>query len=140
MFFSLLHLSGADDNILVACGMISQYNAKPGEEYGVKNVVAVVAKRLTIRGFIVLDRDMGAKYAEEHQKKMQKWIHEGTFKVKLSVTEGIDNAPDGLVGMLQGKNFGKAVLKIANLDEVSIMDRTCNGVVVTDQDSERIRG
>jgi NADPH-dependent curcumin reductase CurA len=36
----------------------------------------------------------------------------------MSVTDGIDNAPEGFVGMLQGKNFGKAVLKIAD-SEVS---------------------
>jgi NADPH-dependent curcumin reductase CurA len=33
----------------------------------------------------------------------------------MTVTEGIENAAEGLVGMLEGKNFGKAVLKIADL-------------------------
>ena len=36
---------------------------------------------------------------------------------KLSITKGIDNAVDGLLGMLKGDNFGKAVLTIAELDE-----------------------
>ena len=44
-------------------------------------------------------------------------VHEGTFIAKLSVTRGIDNAIDGLLGMLKGENFGKAVLTIAELDE-----------------------
>jgi len=35
--------------------------------------------------------------------------------VRLSVTEGIDHAAEGLVGMLKGENFGKAVLTIADL-------------------------
>jgi NADPH-dependent curcumin reductase CurA len=58
---------------------------------------------------------MGPKYTAEHQKNVQKWIKDGTFKAKLSVTEGIDNAAEGLVGMLKGDNFGKALLKIADL-------------------------
>ena len=60
---------------------------------------------------------MGPKHAKEHQKNVAKWISEGTFKAKQSITEGIDNAPTGLIGMLKGENFGKAVLKIADLDK-----------------------
>lgn len=102
---------------IIACGMISQYNAKPGEEYPIRNLMQVVAKRLTIRGFIVGDENMGPRHAKEHQEKLQKWLHEGTFKAKLSVTEGIDNAVDGFIGMLAGKNFGKAVLQIADIQK-----------------------
>jgi NADPH-dependent curcumin reductase CurA len=75
----------------------------------------VVGKRLTIRGFIVSDPDMGSKYYEEHQKNMQNWIKDGEIKVQMTVTDGIDCAAEGLVGMLKGENFGKAVLKIADL-------------------------
>jgi NADPH-dependent curcumin reductase CurA len=75
----------------------------------------VVGKGLTIRGFRVFDADMGGKYNEEHQKNMQKWIKDGEIKIKMAVTDGIDRAADGLVGMLKGENFGKAVLRIAEL-------------------------
>lgn len=70
---------------------------------------------MTIRGFIVFDKDMGPKYMEEHQKKLQRWIKDGEITVKSSITEGIDNAALGFVGMLKGENFGKAVLKVADL-------------------------
>ncbi|KAF6803587.1 zinc-binding dehydrogenase [Colletotrichum musicola] len=40
-------------------------------------------------------------------------IAKGELKVKVHVTESIDQAAEGFVGMLTGKNFGKAVLKIA---------------------------
>lgn len=75
----------------------------------------VVGKRLTIRGFLVFDPDMGPKYREEHRKNMQRWIKDGEIHVQMSVTEGIENSGKGLVGMLRGDNFGKAVLKIADL-------------------------
>lgn len=60
---------------------------------------------------------MGPKHHVEHQEKLQKWLAEGTFKAKLSVTEGIDNAIDGFLGMLKGDNFGKAVLQIADMSK-----------------------
>jgi hypothetical protein len=102
---------------IVACGMISQYNAKPNELYPITNLMQVVAKRLTMRGFIVGDANMGPKYWQEHQKKVQAWLADGTFKAKLSVVEGIDNAVEGFLGMLKGKNFGKTVLQIADLEK-----------------------
>ena len=94
---------------------MSQTSKKHEETYGIKNMPDVVRKRITIRGFIVSDKDMGPKYFAEQQKNMQKWIKDGEIKVKLSVTDGIDNSAEGLVGMLKGENFGKAVLKVADL-------------------------
>lgn len=102
---------------IVACGMISQYNAKPGEQYPIRNLMSVVGKRLTIRGFIVGDENMGPKHAKEHQEKLQKWLSDGSFKATISVTEGIDNVVEGFIGMLEGKNFGKAVLQITELEK-----------------------
>ncbi|KAH6664057.1 hypothetical protein B0J14DRAFT_251272 [Halenospora varia] len=101
---------------IIACGMVSQYNKKEGERYGVTNLMQIIAKRLTIRGFIVGDANMGPRYYEERNKNVAKWLHEGSFKATLSVTDGIDNGPEGFVGMLEGKNFGKAVLKIADVE------------------------
>jgi NADPH-dependent curcumin reductase CurA len=104
---------------IIACGMVSEYSTPETERHGIKNLMQIVAKRLTIRGFIVGDENMGPKYRKARDENIAKWLHEGTFKEKMSVTEGIDNAPEGFVGMLQGKNFGKAVLKIAD-SEVSV--------------------
>jgi len=95
--------------------MISQYNVKPGEAYGVSNLMQIVAKRITMRGFIVSDPDMGPLYAEDHQKNVQKWLHEGSFKASMHVTKGIDHAAEGLLELFSGANFGKAVLEISPL-------------------------
>lgn len=98
---------------IVACGMISQYNLAPEQNYGVKNLMQVVAKRLKMQGFIVSDPHMGPKYTADHQKNVQKWIHDGSFKAQQSVTSGIDNAAEGLLGLFHGTNFGKAVLEVS---------------------------
>lgn len=97
---------------IVACGMISQYNKKPGEEYGVKNLMLVVGKRITFRGFIVSDDDMAPVYGQEFRENVSKWLKDGSFIAKVHVTEGIENGPEGLIGIFHGKNFGKAVLKL----------------------------
>lgn len=92
--------------------MISYYNAKPDEMYLPKNLFYVVSKRIKMQGFIVGDPGFGPDYAKEHQENVQKWLHEGQFKVKEHITEGVENAPQGLLGIFKGENFGKAVLKV----------------------------
>lgn len=94
---------------VVVCGMISQYNTT--DFYPIRNLHNVLLKRLEIRGFIVGDANMGPVHAAEHQKNVQKWIKEGSFKALTHETDGIDNAVEGLLGIFHGKNKGKAVLK-----------------------------
>ena len=101
-----------DHGRIVACGMVSQYNIPEDEQYPLRNIFQVVSKRLTMRGFIIGDSDMGPKYAKEYQENMQKWIADGSIKTKTSVTNGIDHAAEGLIGMLEGKNFGKLLVKV----------------------------
>ena len=107
------HLEAALDAMknfgrVVVCGLISQYNSAP---YPIKNIHNVLVKRITMRGFIVGDPGMGDVYTKEHQARVQKWIKEGSFKVLIHETVGMDNAAEGLVGIFHGKNMGKAVLK-----------------------------
>jgi NADPH-dependent curcumin reductase CurA len=92
---------------IVACGMIADRTSK--DRYVMTGMTNIVTKRLTMRGFIVNDKNMGPVYAEEHAKNVSKHIKEGSFKVKLSITDGIDNGAEGFIGMLQGRNFGKSV-------------------------------
>ncbi|KAK3339629.1 hypothetical protein B0T25DRAFT_618055 [Lasiosphaeria hispida] len=97
---------------IIACGMITQYNRDPKDWDGVKNLLCLVDKRLVMRGFIVADPDFGAAYLKDHQTKMHQWLADGSIKAKLDVTEGLENATQGLLDLFTGKNFGKAVLKI----------------------------
>ncbi|OAA32957.1 NADP-dependent leukotriene B4 12-hydroxydehydrogenase [Moelleriella libera RCEF 2490] len=110
------HLDAALANMnvygrIVACGMISQYN-NTGDAYAVKNIGLIVPRQLTMQGFIVSSPDFGPAYYKEHQEKVQAWLADGSLRVKMSFTEGIDHAAEGLVGIFEGKNFGKAVLRI----------------------------
>ncbi|KAH7013788.1 hypothetical protein EDB80DRAFT_381536 [Ilyonectria destructans] len=111
------HLEAALANFNVGgrmpvCGMIDIYNTPYEEQKGTKGLIQLIAKQITMEGFLVGNPKFGRAYAKEHQENMQKWLAEGSVKAKLHVTEGIDNAAQGLVDMLVGKNFGKAILKV----------------------------
>jgi NADPH-dependent curcumin reductase CurA len=107
------HLAAAIDALnnfgrVVVCGFISEYNSEPNPP---PNFNKILYKRLTVRGFIVGDANMGPLHDKDHQERVQKYIKEGSFKAITHETVGIDNAAEGLIGLLAGKNYGKAVLK-----------------------------
>ncbi|KIW70934.1 hypothetical protein PV04_03162 [Phialophora macrospora] len=99
---------------IVVCGMISQYNKPAAEQYAVRGLTNIVSKRLKIEGFVVTDPEF-FKYREERDEKMIQWLKEGKMKSIEHVTEGIDNAADAFIAMLEGSTaVGKAVLKMAD--------------------------
>lgn len=102
---------------IVACGSISTYNnSSSTTPYGLKNYGAMVRKRLRWQGFIVFDPNI-IRWRQERDDNVAKWIADGSLKSVDHVTEGMDNAIDGFLGMLQGQNLGKSILKIADPDE-----------------------
>jgi NADPH-dependent curcumin reductase CurA len=113
------HLYAAIDALnpfgrIVACGMVSEYSVPLEDRFPIKNMMHFVAKRLLMQGFIVSDENFGPKYAADHEKNVSKWLKDGSFVAKMSSTKGIDNAAEGWLDMIQGRNFGKAVLEIAS--------------------------
>jgi NADPH-dependent curcumin reductase CurA len=97
--------------------MVSQYNLPQEKRYGVKNMMMLFLKRLTLSGFIVSDPHIISKYLGRFLFDMSKWIKSGEIKTKEHITDGIDNAVTGFLGMMKGENFGKAVLKVAALSD-----------------------
>ena len=85
-------------------------------KYGVKHLMMIFLKRLTMKGFIVSDPQILEKYAVEHATNMMKWIFEESITTKEAVTYGMENATEAFLGMYRGDNFGKAVLEIAKLE------------------------
>lgn len=97
---------------IAACGMISGYNDDdPAQRYGVKNLMNIIIKSVTIKGFIVMDEDMMC-YAAEHRKNVTEWLNDGSMKTALHETVGMKGAADACIGVLKGENFGKSILKI----------------------------
>ena len=116
-----LHLEAALDCLkpfgrIAACGMIDDYN-RIGEGFGVRNLLQVVGKRLSMRGFIVGD------FADRQQEAldiMMKWYHEGQLNARSTVHEGIGNATEALIGLFEGSNTGKMVVNLCSHEQHGI--------------------
>lgn len=93
---------------MAICGMISQYNdTEPSP--GPNNVIQIVGKQLQIRGFIVSTHaDMQPQFMAD----MANWISSGKLKFQETVMEGIEAAPDAFIGLFNGKNKGKMLVKL----------------------------
>lgn len=93
---------------LAECGMISGYNAielPPGPN----TIMEMVRRKLTMTGFIVSDHnDMQPQFLAD----MTEWIKDGKIKVTETVFDGIDNAANAFIGLFEGKNDGKMIVKL----------------------------
>ena len=99
------------------CGLISQYNATelpPGPDRLGLLMGQILVKRLKVQGFIIFD-DYGHRYDEFYQD-MSRWYSEGKIKYREQVVDGLEQAADAFAGMLEGKNFGKLVVRVGNDD------------------------
>ncbi len=74
----------------------------------------VLSRRLTIKGFIIFE-EYGDHFPE-FLKTMSKWVESGDVKTKESIAEGLNDAPNAFVRMLNGDNFGKTVVKVAEVN------------------------
>lgn len=93
---------------MVVCGLISDYNAE--EPYGMKMMRSVLVNRIRMQGIIVFD--WVSRYPEGI-RALSGLLAEGKIKYRESVLEGLEKAPQGLVDLLQGRNFGKQLVKLA---------------------------
>jgi NADPH-dependent curcumin reductase CurA len=92
---------------MIMCGMISEYNdaePRPGP-----SLVAAVRKRLRIQGFIVSDH---AALRPEYLAMAAPLVRSGALKYREDIIDGIDNAPAAFIGLLQGRNFGKLIIRL----------------------------
>ncbi|HSN21496.1 MAG TPA: NADP-dependent oxidoreductase [Usitatibacter sp.] len=93
---------------IVVCGLIAEYNAT--EPYGYRMLRSILVNRIRMQGMIVFDwkdrygealADLGARVAA------------GRLRYRESIVEGLENAPQGLISLLSGGNFGKQLVKLA---------------------------
>lgn len=97
------------------CGLIAQYNATelpPGPDRLPMLMRLLLSQRIRMQAFIIFD-NYGPHYPE-FLKVMTPWVAEGKVKVKEDQVDGLENAPTAFMGLLEGKNFGKLVVKIAD--------------------------
>ncbi|HLY57985.1 MAG TPA: NADP-dependent oxidoreductase [Stellaceae bacterium] len=96
------------------CGLIAQYNADSapeGPDFAPLLMRAVLTRRLRLQGFIITldypDR------IDEFVTAMTGWVEAGRVKALEDMVEGLENAPQALIGLLEGRNFGKVVVRVS---------------------------
>lgn len=95
------------------CGVISNYNADslpPGPDQLPKVLTTVLQKRIRLEGFIILDHY--ATRFEDFRRDMGAWLGAGKVKLREDVVDGLENAPAAFIGLLEGRNFGKLVVRV----------------------------
>ena len=108
---AVLPLLNAQARIPV-CGLISQYQREePDATHGLTLMRSILVKRLTLRGFIISEH-YGARFAE-FRAEMDAWLRSGRIRYREDVVHGLENAPQALLGLLEGRNFGKLVVQVA---------------------------
>jgi hypothetical protein len=94
---------------IVVCGQIAQYNAeKP--EIGPRLLWHLIVKQARAEGFLVFR--YASRYAEG-QKQLAEWLKAGKLKYREQFVDGIENTPRAFIGMLQGENTGKQLVRVA---------------------------
>ena len=93
------------------CGMISAYNNKGARSEGVTTLSNMIYNRVTMRGFVVYEFN---HLRDKFLADMRRWMQEGRMKYTETIMEGIENAPSALIGLLQGQNTGKMLVRLAD--------------------------
>ncbi|HTC50512.1 MAG TPA: NADP-dependent oxidoreductase [Steroidobacteraceae bacterium] len=95
------------------CGLIARYNDRelpPGPDRLGLLARTLLMKRIKMQGFIISD------YASRFQEfigPMSRWVADGAIKFREDIVEGLENAPTAFIGLLEGRNFGKLIVRIA---------------------------
>src|SRR5271167_24642 len=92
---------------MVMCGMVAEYNdvePRPGP-----NLTSAVRKRLKIQGFIVSDQ---WQRWGEYRAMAAPLVRSGALKYREDIVDGLDNAAAAFIGLLQGRNFGKLLIRL----------------------------
>ena len=112
VFDAVLPLLNARARVPV-CGMIADYNATelPAGPDRLRLLThTILTKRIKMQGFIIFD-DYGDRYGEFFTQ-MSAWVAEGKIKFREDIVDGLENAPQAFIGLLEGKNFGKLVVRV----------------------------
>jgi NADPH-dependent curcumin reductase CurA len=95
---------------IVICGAISQYNNTTPVK-GPANYLSLLVNRARMEGIVVFD---WADRYPEGAAQMAQWMKEGNFKTREDIVDGLENFPQTLLMLFEGRNFGKLILKVAD--------------------------
>ena len=96
------------------CGLIAQYHATgpaPGPNLLPATMREVLSKSLTLRGYI--NYEFAAEHYPAFLHTVGAAVANGSIRYREDITDGLENAPAAFIGLLKGRNFGKAMVRVA---------------------------
>jgi len=112
VLFAVLPLLNRNARIPL-CGLIAWYNLAKlpeGVDRTPQLLTTALKQRVKIQGFIIFDH---FRHLPAFRADMSAWLRDGRIKHREQVIEGLENAPRGLIGLLEGENFGKLVVRVS---------------------------
>ena len=100
---------------IALCGAISSYN-KEGQDVGPRLQSTMIKTSALMKGFTVGD------YAADFptaSADLGKWLSEGKLKYEETIVEGFENIPNAFLGLFEGTNLGKQLVKVADPDKTT---------------------
>ena len=95
------------------CGVIAHYNEDSlpaGPDRLPRAMATLLQKRIRMQGFIILDHY--ADRFEAFRRDMGEWVESGRVKLREDRVDGLEGAPAAFIGLLEGRNFGKLVVRV----------------------------
>jgi NADPH-dependent curcumin reductase CurA len=92
---------------IAICGQVSQYNLERAQP--TFHPAALIVVRAKMQGFLVTDY---VSRFDEAIPRLARWVLNGDIRYRETVTDGLENAPRAFIGMLNGENRGKALVRV----------------------------
>ncbi|WP_433626914.1 NADP-dependent oxidoreductase [Halomicrococcus sp. NG-SE-24] len=96
------------DARVAVCGQISLYNAEEMPT-GPRKLPKLIETRARVQGFLI--GDFAPRFGEA-TRKLGRWVSSGDVEYRETITEGLENAPDAFLGLFEGENIGKQLVKV----------------------------
>ena len=92
------------------CGYISEYDDARAASHGVRHLRSLLVNRVHLQAFIISEH---LDVWEEALADLASWVVAGKIKYHETIADGLENAPAAFIGLLEGRNLGKQLVKLA---------------------------
>lgn len=94
---------------VIVCGRIAVVDGAPEADIGLRASSRLIVTRARVQGLVVFDwwhkREAGLA-------ALARLWRDGRLQLREDVAEGLESAPDAFVRMMQGRNFGKQLVRL----------------------------
>ena len=95
------------------CGLIAHYNGAGGAEQDLlpATMLAILRRSVVLRGYI--NTEFVDDHYEAFLQEIGPRVRAGDIRYREDIADGLEAAPDAFIGMLAGRNFGKALVRLS---------------------------